>query len=237
MTFGSLSHKSFVEGFDGIDNWLSSKGVPPRSTDRIHQLIKVVRAHNPRVLGSEVTMTKEEQRQYMFALAELLEFHQISMGLRDEDPAILGPKLIRALSGSTDPAQETRKNNDGRNTTFELSLAAEWRRSGLKVEIGEPDIKLAVGDQLFLVECKRPFVWTGLRSCLNHASRQLQQNGACPSPDYLQAIVNPRILTGAGLGSQTISAAGVPRSRRGELRSSSVDLLCVNNGCAGCSLP
>jgi hypothetical protein len=157
MSAASFNYKSFMGGFEGLDDWLASKGVPPRANDRIHRLLDIVRAHNPQVQGPVVQMRQEEQRQYMFALAELLEFHQIADWLRHEAPAILGPKLIRALSGSSDPAEETNKNSDGRNTMFELSLAAEWRRAGLKIEIGEPDIKLTVGSQIFLVECKRPF--------------------------------------------------------------------------------
>jgi hypothetical protein len=189
MPFTSLNHKSLMESFDGLDDWLMSKGVPPRGTDRIHQLLEIVRAHDPRLLGPVVPMTTEEQRQYMFALAELLEFHQIALWLRDEDPTILGPKLNRALSGSVDPAKETLKNKDGRNIMFEMSLAAEWRRAGLDVEIGEPDIRLTANGQIFLVECKRPFTWTGIRSCLIHAAHQLEQNGASASPGAPKGVI------------------------------------------------
>src|SRR5207249_3181576 len=117
---------------------------------------------NPRTLGQAVTVTREEQRRYLFSLAELLEFQQISVHLREEDRGVIGPKLIRALSGATDPASEDVRNSVGRNTTFELSLAAEWRRAGLCVQIGEPDILLRVGNQEFLVECKRPFAWSSI---------------------------------------------------------------------------
>jgi len=178
-----------MEGFEGLDDWLSSKEVPPRGTDRIHQLLRVVRTHNPQVRGPLVQMRQAEQRQYMFAVAELLEFHQIAEWLRDEAAAVLGPKLIRALSGSADPAEENRKNSDGRNTMFELSLAAEWRRAGLKVEIGEPDIKLIVGNQVFLVECKRPFTWPGVVSCLRHAKRQLRENGTNLVPGEPKGVI------------------------------------------------
>src|SRR5882762_1695483 len=106
MEFEPLSHKSLIGSFAGLDTWLSSKGVPPRCTDRIHRLLEFVRAHDPRILGLELKMTKEEQRRYLFALAELIEFQQISVYLRDEDPSVLGPKLIRALSGPADPAFE-----------------------------------------------------------------------------------------------------------------------------------
>lgn len=175
--------------FDGLDDWLSSKGVLPRGMDRIHQLIQAVRAHDPRLLGPVVQMTNEEQRRYMFALAELIEFREIATWLREEDPTILRLKLNRALSGSTDPVKETLNNKDGRNAIFELYLAAEWRRAGLNVEIGEPDIKLTVGNQVFLVECKRPFTWPGVVSCLRHANRQLRENGTSPIPGAPKGVI------------------------------------------------
>ena len=218
MPFASLSHISLVESFGGLDDWLSSKEVPPRGTDRIHQLLEIVRAHNPRVLGPVVQMTREEQRRYMFALAELLEFHQIAVWLRDESPAILGPKLDRALSGRVDPAEETLKNNDGRNAMFELSLAAEWRREGLNVEIGEPDIKLTVGSQLFLVECKRPFTWSGFVSCLRHANRQLRENGASPVPGAPKGVIAVSLNRVISAGQQILLAESLDdKSKVGEI--------------------
>ena len=178
MEFKPLSHESFLGSLNELDVWLSSKGVPPRRTDRIHQLVLVLRKYNPRTLGQAVTMIREEQRRYLFSLAELLEFQQISVYLHEEDRGVIGPKLIRALSGATDPASEDVKNSVGRNTTFELSLAAEWRRAGLCVHIGEPDIQLRVGNQEFLVECKRPFAWSSIARSLRDAKSQLRRNGA-----------------------------------------------------------
>ncbi len=125
-----------------------------------------------------MTITREEQRQYMYALAELVEFHQIFTWLKQENPAVLRPKLIRSLSGSLDPADESAKNNVGRNTIFELSLASEWRRAGLEVVIGEPDLRLILSPQEFVVECKRPFDWTGIARCLKDAKRQLRKSTA-----------------------------------------------------------
>ena len=58
---------------------------------------------------------------------------------------MLHPKLMRSLSGSLDVAAESATNNVGRNTIFELSLASEWRRAGLDVVIGEPDLRLVLG--------------------------------------------------------------------------------------------
>jgi hypothetical protein len=80
---------------------------------------------------------------------------------------VLRPKLMRSLSGSLDPADESATNNVGRNTIFELSLASEWRRAGLDVVIGEPDLRLILGPQEFAVECKRvpSRLWSARSGC------------------------------------------------------------------------
>ena len=88
---------------------------------------------------------------------------------------MLRPKLMRSLSGSLDPTDESATNNVGRNTIFELSLASEWQRAGLEVSIGEPDLRLILGSQEFVVECKRPFDWSGIVRCLKDAKRQLRK--------------------------------------------------------------
>jgi hypothetical protein len=170
------SHNSLLGDLAELDTWLTEMGVPTHSSDRLHRLIELLRKLKPS--GLALTITREEQRQYMYALAELVEFHQIFTWLKQERPAVLRPKLIRSLSGSLDPADESATNNVGRNTIFELSLAAEWRRAGLEVVIGEPDLRLILGPQEFVVECKRPFAWTGIVRCLKDAKRQLREAGA-----------------------------------------------------------
>lgn len=170
------SHNSLLGDLSELDTWLAGMGVPTRSSDRIHQLIELLRGLKPPRLAP--TITREEQRQYMYALAELVEFHQIFTWLKQDDPAMLRPKLMRSLSGSLDPADESAKNNVGRNTIFELSLASEWRRAGLNVVIGEPDLRLILGPQEFVVECKRPFDWSGIVRCLKDAKHQLRKSAA-----------------------------------------------------------
>lgn len=169
-------HNSLLGDLSELDTWLAGMGVPARSSDRIHQLIELLQELKPP--GPALTVTREEQRQYMYALAELVEFHQIFTWLKHDDPAVLRPKLMRSLSGSLDPADESAKNNVGRNTIFELSLASEWRRAGLDVVIGEPDLRLILGPLEFVVECKRPFDWTGIVRCLKDAKRQLRKSAA-----------------------------------------------------------
>jgi len=197
MELTITSHRSLLGTMASLDTWLASMGVPARSTDRIHQLIQLLCELDPRSVGRTLKITREEQRRYMYSLAELVEFQQIFTWLKKEEPKVLGPKLIRALSGSLDPAYESRNNNVGRNTIFELSLACEWRRAGLEVVIGEPDLQLIVGQQEFLVECKRPFDWTGIVRGMKDAKRQLRNSGvraeSC-APKGIIAISFSRII-------------------------------------------
>jgi hypothetical protein len=91
------SHDSLLGGLAGLDLWLSKMGVPARSSDRIHQLIRLLQELKPPGFGSAMRITREQQRQYMYALAELVEFDQIFLAFKDEDPKILGPKLVHCL--------------------------------------------------------------------------------------------------------------------------------------------
>lgn len=182
-------HNSLLGDLANLDLWLASMGVPARSTDRIHRLMRLLTELNPRNVGPALSITREDRRLYMYSLAELVEFHQVFTWLKEEDPRVLGPKLIRALSGSVDPLEESVSNSVGRNTIFELSLASEWRRAGLHVAIGEPDLQLVLGQQEFLVECKRPFNWPGVVRGLKDASRQLKKNGARAKPGAPKGVI------------------------------------------------
>jgi hypothetical protein len=180
---------SLLGDLAALDSWLAALGVPSRSTDRIHQLVRLLTELKPQSAGAAVKITTEQRRAYMYALAELIEFHQIYTQLRTEDPHVLRPKLLRALSGTLDPADESISNSVGRNTTFELALAAEWRRAGVSVTIGEPDMKVMFDQQEFLVECKRPFDWSGVSRGMKGANRQLKKNGATPRHGAAKGVI------------------------------------------------
>lgn len=189
MEFTIAGHNSLLGDLAVLDQWLASMDVPARSTDRIHRLLRLLTDLNPGNVGPALRITREERRLYMYALAELVEFHQIFTWLKEENPLVLGRKLVRALSGSVDPLKESVTNSVGRNTMFELSLAAEWRRAGLDVAIGEPDLQLMLGQQEFLVECKRPFDWPGVVRGLKDAGRQLRRDGARAKPGAPKGVI------------------------------------------------
>src|SRR5271157_3383897 len=100
MEFTITSHNSLLGDLVALDSWLALMRVPARSTDRIHRLIQLLGELNPWSVGPTLRITREQQRLYMYALAELVEFHQIFTWLNKEDPRVLRPKLVRCLSGS-----------------------------------------------------------------------------------------------------------------------------------------
>ena len=111
----------------------------------------------------------------IFGVTEALDFCEIARAFKSEAPGTITPKLERALKGPAHPANETPTNADGRNTMFELSLAAEWRLLGLNVEIGDPDITLVLDQTPFMLECKRPFQLQGIRRNIRRAGEQLRR--------------------------------------------------------------
>ena len=63
--------------------------------------------------------------------------------------------------------------------------------------IGEPDMKVMFDQQEFLVECKRPFDWSGVGRGMKDANRQLRKNGARPrhgAPKGVIAICLSRVI-------------------------------------------
>jgi len=90
----------------------------------------------------------------------------------DTSPA-LKAKLERALCGPISPFDEQPKNSAARNTMFELALAADWKNSGVDLEVGESDIRIRFGNAMFHVECKRPFSEHSVRKNITDAASQL----------------------------------------------------------------
>jgi hypothetical protein len=159
-----------------LDAWLASLGIRPNS-DRIHRAIEIVQeAHEgwKRVRESKEPTKIGNIDDYYFGLVEAHEFCDIFRAFEKEDPKLIEPKLERALSGPIRPADETAKTTDGRNTMFELALAAQLRLGGADVSVGEPDISVTLSGKRFLVECKRPFREDSIRANVRGAADQLK---------------------------------------------------------------
>jgi hypothetical protein len=162
-----------LQGFDG---WLKQHGVEPKN-DRIHYAVELVRkaeegSRKARETG--YTTELENPEEFYSGLVEALEFRDIFCAFQSSPSEQFLCKLHRALSGPMRPTDETHRNSDGRNVMFELALAAEWKLRGLKIQLGEPDFRLALGNTSFLVECKRPGKVESVVPNVRDAGKQLK---------------------------------------------------------------
>jgi hypothetical protein len=158
-----LTFSDLLKDLRSADLWLTSLGLKSRN-DRLRQCIDVVaiaaqafeefrRTRQPTKVGS--------MESYHFGIVEALEFSYVYRAFKDIDRQVIEPKLKRALSGPARPGLETAGNSDGRNTMFELALAA--------------DIILICPEASFLFECKRPLRETGIRPSVKDAAEQVAQ--------------------------------------------------------------
>ncbi len=171
-----LSTVTLLTRLNDMGAWVTDLGIKRGTNDRLTQISRLV---------EEAEIARVQSRQpdelpiigtfdnYIYAMAEALEFTQIYEAFRRAAPELIAPKLRRALDGPFRLANETRGNSVGRNTAFELALAAEWSLRGAEIEIGEPDITLHIGEVSFVVECKRPLRIESVRTNLRAARDQL----------------------------------------------------------------
>lgn len=161
-----------LESLESMDSWLVSLGIKGKS-DRWHQSAKTLR----RSIQERDRAERGEKRafvpNYVHGLFEALEVHAVLQAFSGEPSPALKEKVKRALCGPVQPPNEEPKNSDGRNTMFELSLAADWKNRGNPVELGEPDIRLLLARSTVLVECKRPFYEDTVLSNIEDAASQL----------------------------------------------------------------
>lgn len=213
----TIKFSEILATLENLDGWLTKLGIKPK-TDRVHRAIEVVRQAQEgwRKLHETGNPTKIGNiEDYYFGMIEAFEFCDIFRAFENERSEFLAPKLERALSGPSRPAVETNKNSDGRNMMFELALAADLRLGGADVCIGEPDIKLTLDNQRFLVECKRPFrehsVHANVRGAADQLATQLRND---PDAAGIIAISLSRVLNpGTKL---FVAPSGEDRERLGD---------------------
>jgi|ERR1035441_2787026 hypothetical protein len=183
-----LKFDEILDSLDKLDPWLISLGIQPK-TDRWHQAAKTLRAAKEQRERVERGEAPSTIKNYIHGLFEAMEAHEIFRAFSGDSSEPLREKVQRALCGPIAPPDEQPKNSAGRNTMFELSLAANWKNLGLPVGLGEPDILLRLAGTPFLVECKRPFHENSVRSNIEDAARQLGKELDRPENGRARGIV------------------------------------------------
>ena len=96
-------------------------------------------------------------QELVWSVVEVWQLATIFEGISDYDPKVVKKQLLKALKGPLNPTDETGSSNEGRNTLFELLLAAQFRRAGVDIKIGQDaDLLIAYGEARLYIECKRP---------------------------------------------------------------------------------
>lgn len=174
VSMNIASFDAVLEKLAGLDPWLTSLGIPVKS-DRWHEAVKAVKLAKDRraVIDSGGKYPAIDEYAHASSLFDAIEIMQILEEFSGDTTQSLREKVMRASGGSLIPAEEKSKNSSARNAMFELALASRWKSVGLQVELGEPDIRLHIGDTCFLVECKRPFEMRSVTPNIEDANSQL----------------------------------------------------------------
>ncbi len=164
--------------FEDLDSWLTSLGIV-RKNDRLQLIFQTIKdwgsdAPVIRWNGRPIPRDQVDRVDLLNATIEVQELLSVCVAFRSTNSDVLRQKLTLALSGHAIPFTETVKNNLPRNTMFELSLASDWARLGIEVQLGDPDITARIGGVPFCVECKRPFREDSIRANLRGAAEQLR---------------------------------------------------------------
>jgi hypothetical protein len=156
-------------------SWLSDLGIPSKHGDRVNVAFETAQRLDRFVSKYKTTgQMPDENPPDAQALVEALEFCDIYRAFNDAQVEnALIQKLSIISSGPAELLSENLRNSSARNVMFELAIAAEWKRKGLNVSVGDPDLRLDLEDAAFLVECKRPFRDHSARANIKDAAKQI----------------------------------------------------------------
>lgn len=127
------------------------------------------------VVLDDPAAAERRMQELVWSVVEGWQLATIFEGISDYDPKVVRKQLLKALKGPLNPTDETGSSNEGRNTLFELLLAAQFRRVGADIKIGQDaDLLIAYGEARLYIECKRPLYADNIPSNVKKARRQLQ---------------------------------------------------------------
>lgn len=186
MQIASFDH--VTEMLDELDDWLSSLGIKLRR-DRWHEAALLVRRARDQREKIERGGPRVAIPNYLHGLFEVMGMYEVMKAFRTNRSDALKAKLARALDGAISPSDEKSKNSAARDMMFELELAAALKNGGADIELGEPDIQMRLLEQIFLMECKRPFAENSVLRNIEDAASQLGKDLNKPCNEMAYGIV------------------------------------------------
>jgi len=205
MSLSQRQYSEIIADLSALENFLRGLGLH-KGPDRLRQLAKNVATIDAALkAGTLISLEeREDVEDLVWSLVDAQEFVKIYEGLKDEPPDVIKPLFRKALQGTLHPGRETSyKSNIGRNTAFELRLAAGLRKAGAQVQLGQrADLIIDHAGVRVYVECKRPFVSSTIRANIEEARKQLRNR--------LNADAHPLCI---GLVAISVSRAINPGSR------------------------
>jgi hypothetical protein len=113
----------------------------------------------------------------VWSVVEAQELGSIFQSIQDYESQVIKRLMLKALTGPLHPIQETLTSNIARNTVFELTLAARFRRAGANVTIGrQADLVVDHAGARLYIECKRPLYERNIGRNIEKARAQLRRH-------------------------------------------------------------
>lgn len=114
----------------------------------------------------------------VYATIEAREFSEVHRGLQPMNQGELRPLFEKALVGRVNPETDLAgRESLGRNTVFQLWVAASLRANGQQISLEQDcDVLLQLPFGQVLIECKRPYRAQNVGSNIDEAHRQLRSN-------------------------------------------------------------
>lgn len=171
-------YKDILDSLSEFGDWLSSLGIQ-KGQDRIHKHLQNIRYLKGLEEAREIDkLCKDQQIEIGWSLVEAIEFRNVFQALRNEDPKLVRRKIKDALQGPADPNRENKQSNLGRNTVFELNLAARLKGNNINVIWwrSNPDILCSIDGRDIYIQCKRPFFEKNIPVNIARAKTQLTRD-------------------------------------------------------------
>jgi len=186
-------YHEILRDLEDLESYLTSLGLHRVDEDRLRGVIANIKELEKARAENRLLAFNTDPRvaELVWSLVEGQELAEIFQGIRGYDPHIVKRLMQRALKGPLHPLHETISSNIGRNTMFELMLAARFRRGGADVALGRrADVVIAHAGSRLYIECKRPLYGHTVERNVKKARQQLRQRfDSDPHPDSTAGLV------------------------------------------------